>query len=247
MNIDLNADVAEGFAFDKGLMQIVSSANICTGIHAGSATDIIKTLEFAKLHHVRIGIHPSYDDRQNFGRTSQNLAQDKLRALLFYQMGAVKSLCQAMGLSVSYVKPHGALYNQASTDTKLAKTIAQAVYDFDSKLALMGLSGSKLIQAGQDIGLSTICEAFADRRYNPDGTLVARTQPNALIEHDDDAIAQVLRMVEHRQVMAVDGSVITLDVDSICLHGDGKHALQFAKKIKQALLEKSIKISYDKT
>ncbi|UNU73658.1 5-oxoprolinase subunit PxpA [Moraxella nasovis] len=242
MNIDLNADVGEGFGFDQDLMAIISSANICAGLHAGSVADMVKTLGFAKTHGVKIGIHPSYDDRQNFGRTPQNLPDEQVRALLFYQMGAVKSVCQMMGLSARYVKPHGALYNQASTDPKLAHTIAQAVYEFDPTLALMGLSGGELIQAGQNIGLDTICEVFADRRYNADGTLVARTQPNALIDNTDEAIAQVLRMVEYGQVVAVDGSVITLDVDSICLHGDGKHALVFAHKIKDTLLNKGVHI-----
>lgn len=242
--IDLNADVAEGFAFDEALMPIISSANICAGLHAGGVACMHQTLNYAKTHGVRIGIHPSYDDRANFGRTNHSLPAHEVRALLFYQMGAVKAVCQTLGITPSYVKPHGALYNQASIDLSLAQTIAQAVYDFDPTLSLMGLSGGQLIQAGQALGLGVICEAFADRRYNTDGTLVGRTQPNALIEQDDEAIAQVLRMVQKGQVMATDGTLIALQVDSICLHGDGEHALAFAQKIKHALLEHGIGIGY---
>lgn len=243
-SIDLNADVAEGFAFDEALMPLISSANICAGLHAGGAVCMHQTLTYAKKHGVRIGIHPSYDDRANFGRTNHSLPAHEVRALLFYQMGAVKAVCQTLGLAPSYVKPHGALYNQASTDPALANIIAQAVYDFDPHLALMGLSGGQLIQAGQAFNLNVICEAFADRRYNADGTLVNRTCPNALIEDDDEAIAQVLRMVQDGQVVTHTGAVIDLQVDSICLHGDGKHALAFAQKIKHALLEHGIGIGY---
>lgn len=241
--IDLNADVAEGFEFDEALMHIISSANICAGLHAGGAVCMAQTLAFARDKGVSIGIHPSYDDRDNFGRTNHNLSAHDVRSLLFYQLGATVAVCQNMGLTPCYVKPHGALYNQASTDPVLAKTIAQVVHDFDQNLALMGLSGSQLIHAGKQADLKVICEAFADRRYNADGTLVSRTLPNALIDDDNEAINQVVRMVQDGKVVAVDGSVINLQVDSICLHGDGKHALNFAQKIKQTLLEKGIGIA----
>lgn len=242
MNIDLNADVAEGFAFDKELIAIVSSANICAGLHAGGVADMVKTLSYAKENGVKIGIHPSYDDRENFGRTNHRLGYEDVRALLFYQMGAVCAVCNTMGLTPSYVKPHGALYNQAGTDPELAQAIAQAVHDFNPSFALMGLSGSELIRAGKKLGLTTISEAFADRHYNADGTLVSRTLPNALIHDENEAISQVIRMVEKGEVVAEDGTVVTLDVDSICLHGDGEHALAFAKKIKENLLARGITI-----
>lgn len=242
MKIDLNADVAEGFAFDASLMRIVSSANICAGLHAGGVADMIKTLAYARDNDVNIGIHPSYDDRENFGRTNHSLPDDEVRALMFYQMGAVTAVCRLFDLTPSYVKPHGALYNQASTDAALALTIAQAVYEFNPKLALMGLSGGELIRAGEAVGLSTISEVFADRRYNPDGTLVARSLDNALITDETEAVVQVLRMVKDKEVVAIDGSVISLAVDSICLHGDGEHALAFAKKIKEVLMENGIVI-----
>lgn len=242
-HIDLNADVAEGFEFDQPLMSIISSANICAGLHAGGVRQMIQTLAYAKAHNVSIGIHPSYDDRANFGRSNQDLPTSEIQALMAYQMGAVVSVCQTLGLKPSYVKPHGALYNQASTDATLAHAIAQAVYDFDPKLALMGLSGGKLVEAGKALGLKVICEAFADRRYNSDGTLVSRTLPNALIEDDNEAIAQVVRMVKDGQVLAVDDNVIDLQVDSICLHGDGKHALVFAQKIKASLQQQGIAIT----
>ncbi|MDO4426893.1 MAG: 5-oxoprolinase subunit PxpA [Moraxella sp.] len=242
MKIDLNADVAEGFAFDEPLMGIVSSANICAGLHAGGVADMMKTLAYARDNKVNIGIHPSYDDRENFGRTNHTLPAEEVRALMFYQMAAVTSVCRLFDLTPSYVKPHGALYNQASTDATLALTIAQAVYEFNPKLALMGLSGGELIRAGEAAGLRTISEVFADRRYNPDGTLVSRSLDYALITDEAQAVAQVLRMVKNKEVVAVDGSVISLAVDSICLHGDGEHALAFAKKIKEVLMENGIAI-----
>lgn len=233
--VDLNVDLAEGFAFDAELLAIVSSANVACGLHAGDAVVMQSALRLAKQHGVRVGAHPSFPDRANFGRTNMNLPPDELRAHLRYQLGAIKALCMAEGIDLSYVKPHGALYNQAAKDSKLAKLIAETVRDFDPKLAIMGQSA--LLAAGQEAGLVTISEVFADRRYHADGSLVARSHAAAVIENDDEAVTQVLQMVRTGTVPTLEGETIPVNAQSICLHGDNQHALAFARKIQSALVE----------
>ena len=242
LSIDLNADVAEGCGQDEALLGIVSSANICCGLHAGSPVEMLKTLQYAKQHGVRVGAHPSYDDRANFGRSNQQLADDEVKAVLLYQLGAIKALCQLVGVPLSYVKPHGALYNQAAKDPHLAGVVAQTIQDFDPTLSVMALSGGQLIKAAQHIGLRCESEVFADRHYEDNGALVARSQPNAVIENDDEAIAQVLSMVQHQTVTSVTGNTVAVSADSVCLHGDNEHAVNFAKHIKDTLQAKGISI-----
>lgn len=242
MFVDLNADLAEGCGVDEALLQRVTSANICCGIHAGGANHIRQALEWAKQNNVRVGAHPSFPDRENFGRSNMNLPNDELRAWLLYQLGAVQSLCHSVGVALTYVKPHGALYNQSAQDIDLANLIAQTIAEFDPKLKLMGLSGSLHIQAAKNHGLGAISEVFADRRYLPDGSLVPRSRPDATVSSDDEAVAQVLQMVQQGCVTAVDGSRVAVQADSICLHGDGIHALEFADKIRAALKNHQITI-----
>lgn len=240
--IDLNADLAEGCGMDEALLQRVSSANICCGIHAGGADEILRALHWAKENHVRVGAHPSFPDRENFGRSTMNLPHDVLRAWLVYQLGAVQAMCDLVGIELSYVKPHGALYNQSAKDVHLASVIAQTIKAFNPNLKLMGLSGSLHIQAAQQHGLQTISEVFADRRYLNDGSLVPRTRPDAQVANDEEAVAQVLQMILEGSVTAVDGSRVAVQADSVCLHGDGAHALAFADKIRQALQAKQIAV-----
>lgn len=235
MHVDLNADLAEGCGNDGSLMQRVSSANIACALHAGSAAEMQRALIWAKQYGVRVGAHPSYPDRANFGRTAMDLPEAELRAYLQYQLGALQALCDAAGVQTAYVKPHGALYNQAAADVALAETVADTVRRFNPELKLMALSGSLLLEAGREAGLNVISEVFADRRYLPDGKLVPRSRPDAQIESDEEAIAQVLQMVREGSVTAVDGSRAAVRADSICLHGDGAHALEFADKIRAAL------------
>ena len=236
MMVDLNADLAEGCGSDQALLQRVSSANIACALHAGSAADIQRALVWAKARNVRIGAHPGYPDRENFGRTAMNLPEAELRACLNYQLGALQALCDAEGLQMAYVKPHGALYNQAATDRALADIVADTVRRFNPELKLMALSGSRMIEAGRAAGLGVISEVFADRRYRPDGTLVPRSRADAQLETDEEAIAQVLQMVREGTVNTVDGGgKMPVQADSICLHGDGAHALAFADKISAAL------------
>ncbi len=171
-----------------------------------------------------------------------HLSVDFLRACLLYQLGAVNALCDAENVILAYVKPHGALYNQAAKDPALARLIAQTIKAFDPKLALMGLSGSLMLNIAQEEGLDIISEVFADRHYLADGSLVLRTRDDALVENDEEAISQVLQMVLEGTVPTVDGGSVAIQADSICLHGDGAHAIEFAEKIRVALKEKQIEI-----
>lgn len=241
-HVDLNVDLAEGCGNDERLLQLVSSANVACGLHAGDYNEMRKAIQWAKANNVRVGAHPSFPDRENFGRTNMQLADDELRACLLYQLGAVKALCEAENVILAYVKPHGALYNQAAKDPALARLIAQTIKAFDPKLALMGLSGSLMLNIAQEEGLDIISEVFADRHYLADGSLVPRTRDDALVENDEEAISQVLQMVLEGTVPTVDGGSVAIQADSICLHGDGTHAIEFAEKIRVALKEKQIEI-----
>lgn len=242
MQVDLNADLAEGCGNDEALLRLISSANIACAQHAGSSADMQCALVWAKHNGVRIGAHPGYPDRENFGRADMRLPETELRACLNYQLGALRAMCDAEGVTMAYVKPHGAMYNQAAKNRGMADIIADTVRRFDARLKLMALSGSLLLEAGRDAGLGVISEVFADRRYMPDGSLVPRSRPDAQVESDEEAIAQVLQMVQEGSVTAVDGSRVAVQADSICLHGDGAHALAFAEHIGRALREKGIAV-----
>ncbi|KGQ30607.1 LamB/YcsF family protein [Gallibacterium genomosp. 2] len=242
-HVDLNVDLAEGCSNDQHLLQLVTSANIACGLHAGDFNEMHKAIRWAKENNVRIGAHPSFPDRENFGRTNMQLPDEKLKACLLYQLGAVKALCDAEGVSLSYVKPHGALYNQAAKDESLATLIALTIKQFDPSLKLMGLSGSLMLKVAQQCGLEIISEVFADRHYLADGSLVPRSQANALVDNDDEAISQVLQMVLLGSVKTVDGKDVSIQADSICLHGDGEHAILFAEKIRKALTEHQIHLT----
>lgn len=231
IHIDLNADLAEGFPYDKALLGLISSANIACGLHAGNAAVMKSAVKIAKENGVRIGAHPGFPDRENFGRTVMNLPSEELAAYLRYQLGALQAICTAEGAAIAYVKPHGALYNMAAKDVDLARVIAKTVREFDPNLKLMGLAGSLMLQIAEEEGLSTISEVFADRHYLPDGSLVPRSRSDAMVESDDEAIAQVLQMVTRGTVTAVDGSEVPVKAESICLHGDNQHAVQFAERI----------------
>lgn len=241
--IDLNADVAEGCGQDDALMPIISSANICCGLHAGSPKEMLATLQLAKQHNVRVGAHPSFNDRENFGRSKQELPDDEVRATLRYQLGAMQALCDMVGVTLSYVKPHGALYNQAAVDSHLAQIISEEINAFNPKLTVMALSGGELIKAAQSLGLTTQSEVFADRRYEDNGSLVSRTLPNAVIESDDEAIEQVIQMITQGSVTSVSGKTVPVAADSVCLHGDNAHAIEFVKKIQARLQAEGIVIT----
>lgn len=241
--IDLNCDMGEGVGNDAALMDFVSSANIACGFHAGDAATMRSTVEIAIEKNVAIGAHPSYPDRQNFGRTAMHLPLSTVFEIVVEQIEALRHICSAAGGRLYHVKPHGALYNQAANDLELARTIAEAVKTVDPGLILFGLSGSLSIDAGKKAGLKTAAEVFADRSYGRDGKLTPRTEPNALITDETAAVGQVLQMVNEQTVTALDGSVILIAAETICIHGDGEYALGFAAAAHRELTKHGITIS----
>jgi len=184
---------------------------------------------------VAIGAHVSLPDLQGFGRREMAVTPNEAYAMTLYQIGALQAFAQAAGTRLRHVKPHGALYNMAARDAKLAEAIARAVRDFDPSLRLFGLANSALIDAGIAAGIPVAAEAFADRRYRPDGSLQPRREPDAVIQESDEAIAQAMAMAREGQVRAVDGSIVTLQADTLCVHGDGAHAVAFARQLRAAL------------
>ena len=242
MQIDLNADLGEGCDNDEALLGLVSSANIACGWHAGDAATMRRCARWAIDNGVAIGAHPSFPDRENFGRSEMHLPVNEIIAGMLYQIGALSAIVQAEGGRLAHVKPHGALYNQAVGDPVLADALCEAVKRFDPGLRFFGLAGSGMIEAARRAGLQPVQEVFADRAYNSDGSLVSRKLPGALIENDAEAIAQALSLVRDHRVTAIDGSTVRVDAQSVCLHGDGAHALQFAQRIRERLLREGVAI-----
>jgi len=243
VKIDLNADLGEGGSADAELMTLVSSVNIACGFHAGDAQTMLTSVRNAIKNGVAIGAHPSFPDRENFGRTAMDLPPETVYAQVLYQIGALEAIVRAENGVLCHVKPHGMLYNQAAKDPALADAIARAVRDCNPALILVGLAGSELIRAGERQGLITRQEVFADRGYQPDGSLVPRTQPGALITDEERALAQTLEMVRSGHVTATDGTSATVKAETVCLHGDGEHALQFARRLRAAFAEQGICVS----
>ena len=242
MIVDLNADLGEGCANDEALLQRVSSANIACGFHAGDALTMQQSVRLAMKYGVAIGAHPSFPDRENFGRSAMQLPPDTVYAQVVYQLGALAAITRAEGGKMIHVKPHGMLYNQAATDAVLADAIARAVFDVDPTLRLVGLAGSELIRAGERTGLQTRQEVFADRRYQSNGALVPRSQPDAMIDSDQQALEQTLTMVQQQKVLSREGVWVPVKADTVCLHGDGEHALTFAMRLREAFDEQGIEI-----
>ncbi|GJK83851.1 UPF0271 protein ybgL [Citrobacter sp. MGH 55] len=242
MNIDLNADLGEGCASDGELLTLVSSASIACGFHAGDAQTMLTSVREALKNGVAIGAHPSFPDRENFGRTAMTLPVETVYAQTLYQIGALAAMARAEGGVMRHVKPHGMLYNQAAKDPQLADAIAKAVYACDPALILVGLAGSELVRAGERYGLVTRQEVFADRGYQADGSLVPRTQPGALIEDEDQSLAQTLGMVETGRVKSITGEWTSVVAQTVCIHGDGEHALAFARRLRSAFEARGITI-----
>lgn len=246
-SIDLNCDMGESFGAwqmgnDAALMDFVSSANIACGFHAGDATVIRKTIETALEKGVAVGAHPSFPDLQGFGRRAMSLSLGEIYDIVLYQIAAVKGICEAIGGKLNHVKPHGALYNQAAKDANLAEAIVKAVKAIDENLIFYGLSGSFLISEAEKLDLKTASEVFADRTYQTDGSLTPRTEPNALITDTESSVRQVLQMVSEQKVAAVSGEEIPIRAETVCIHGDGAHALEFAREIKRRLVENGVEI-----
>lgn len=243
MKIDLNADLGEGSSSDRELLMLVSSANIACGFHAGDAQTMLQSVRWANASGVAIGAHPGFPDRENFGRTAMQLPPETVYAQMIYQIGALKSMTESEGARLFHVKPHGMLYNQAAADPQLADAIVRAVRAVDAQLILVGLAGSELIAAGARYGLRTREEVFADRGYLASGALVPRSQPGALIEDAGQALAQTLAMVKQQQVQSVSGEWVAVNAETVCLHGDGAHALQFARTLRAAFAAEQIAVS----
>lgn len=228
---------------DAELMDYVSSINIACGFHAGDPTVIAETIKTALKKGVSVGAHPSYPDLQGFGRREMALSPEEVFDIVLYQIAAVKGICEAYGIKLHHVKPHGALYNRAAKDPALAKAIVKAVKTLDKNLVFYGLAGSHLISEAEKIGLKTASEVFADRTYQPDGTLTPRTEPGALIENAERAVAQVLEMVKDQTVTAVGGEKIPIKADTVCIHGDTPQAPEFARTIRERLIKNGIEVS----
>lgn len=246
-SIDLNADVGESFGpwpmgADDALVPLVSSVNIACGAHAGDPATILRTAALAARLGVAIGAHPGYPDLAGFGRRDLDMTAADLRASLVVQIGAVQAAARLAGTAVRHVKPHGALYNRTARDPGIATTIAEAIRDLDPALVLVGLAGSASIAAGRTAGLAVSEEAFADRRYEADGSLRSRLRPGALLD-PADAAAQALGIVRDGSVVAGDGSRLTVRADTICIHGDSPDAVAIARAVVAALGDAGFRIA----
>ena len=243
MRIDLNADLGEGCGNDEALLKLVSSASIACGWHAGDAMTMRRCVRWALDNDVAIGAHPSFPDRENFGRSEMQLPPEEVIAGVLYQVGALAAIVKAEGGTLAHVKAHGALYNQAVKEPALAEALCEAVRRFDPGLRFFGLAGSGMIGAAERAGLKTVEEVFADRGYMPDGSLVPRSRPGALIEDEERSLAQTLSLVRDHRVTAIDGTVVKVNAQSVCLHGDGAHALAFARRIRERLESEGITVA----
>jgi len=234
MLIDVNCDMGEGMDTDEAIFPYISSANISCGYHAGDADTMRRTVELALRNHVAVGAHPSYPDRANFGRVDmlgKGVEPEEICGLIVDQLIRLQAICDEFGARLHHVKPHGALYNRAAKDEIVSTLICRAIREFDDSLKLYGLSGSVMRTAASAHGLVFVNEVFADRTYQPDGSLTPRTQPDALIEDPARCKAQVEKMVKEGRVAVAGGGEIDIVAETICLHGDGSHAVEFAKMI----------------
>ena len=236
--IDINCDMGEGTGNDALLMPYISSASIACGFHAGDVDTMYEAIGLAIKHKVSVGAHVSYLDKNNFGRTEMNLPAEEIYELVEQQLIILKEITDLFDIKLTHVKPHGALYNQSAKDNVVAKTIARAVKDFDQQLILFGLSGSHSIHEAGLLGLETASETFADRNYQDDGSLTPRSHPDALIENKDKAVNQVLQIINEGTVTTVSGKAIPIIAQTICIHGDGTHAVEFARAIHEAIQKK---------
>lgn len=235
LQCDLNCDMGEGIGNDEAIMPFISSANIACGFHAGDDFTMNKTILLAKKYGVAVGAHPSFFDRENFGRTEIKLPVKEIYDLVQKQIKILRSIAAADDVVLQHVKPHGALYNMSAKDVTIAHAIALAVKDYDNNLVLFGLSESHSVKEARRLGLKTKSEVFADRTYQDDGSLTPRSRPNALILDTGKAVEQALQIVNKKTVTAVSGKTIPVVAETICIHGDSEHAVEFAKAISEAL------------
>lgn len=240
MRIDLNADVGESFGayaigHDAVLMASITSANVAAGFHAGDPSVLRQTIRLAKGHGVAVGAHPGFPDLAGFGRRELNVTPQEAEDLVLYQVAAVAGVAASEGMRLQHVKPHGALFSMAMSNAELAAAIVRAVAAFDPSLILFGLPGSELLAAGRAAGLRVAAEVFADRAYEPDGSPVSRRKPGALIADADAVVSRAVRMVRDKNVLALDGTIVSLVAETICVHGDTPGADELAAGIRAGL------------
>lgn len=247
MNIDINSDLGESFGAwkmgdDSAMLDIVSSANVACGFHAGDPAGILKTLKAAAERGVSIGAHVGYRDLAGFGRRNMDPTSEELIGDVIYQIGALQGLAKVAGTRVTYVKPHGALYNTIAIDKRQAKDVIDAILAIDPSLVLMALAGSQLVEQARAAGLTVVAEAFADRAYTPEGNLVSRREKGSVL-HDPDLIAErMVRMVKEGVIEAIDGTLTKVDAQSICVHGDSEGAVAMAKRLREKFEQSGLTI-----
>lgn len=245
--IDLNSDLGESFGvykigMDHKIIPYITSANIACGFHASEPVVMDETVKMAAENKIAIGAHPGYADLVGFGRRNMNVAPKEVKAMIQYQIGALQAFCSVYHVTMQHVKPHGALYNMACKDADLARAICEGIYEVNPKLILLALSGSKMIQEAEKIGLKAASEVFADRAYEDDGTLVSRTKQGAMITDLDQAIQQVISMIKEGKVKTINGSYIDIKADSVCVHGDGAKAIEFVSRLREVFDKESIEV-----
>src|SRR5438270_12971544 len=240
MRIDINSDMGESFGAytigrDPGLMKSITSANVAATLHDGDQVEVRRTIRLAKAQGVAVGAHPGFPDLVGFGRRELNVTPGEAEDFVLYQIAAVAGVAAAEGVPMQHVKPHGALFNMAVRSRELSAAIARAVAAFDKTLILFGLPGSEILEAGRAAGLRVAAEVFADRAYEPDGSLASRRKPGPIIHDPDAVVARAVRMVKDRTVVAIDGSVVALEADTICVHGDTPGSDDLAARIRSGL------------
>ena len=243
LSIDLNCDMGEGFNSDAWIMPFISSANIACGGHAGDDESMRKTILLAKEYGVQIGAHPSYPDKKHFGRKKMDCSVEDIHQMMHEQLTQFLHIATELNAHVTHVKPHGALYNASADDMQIAITIAESIKQIREDLILFGLPNSCSSLAADQVGIRFCNEVFADRTYTNDGRLTPRSSANALIKNTEDALNQVLHMIKNNTVISTTGHPIHIHADTVCIHGDGAHAVAFAKAIYRGLKENEIKIS----
>lgn len=240
--IDINCDLGEGCKNDGELMQYISSANIACGYHAGNEETIKKTIDLCLINKVAIGAHPGFKDKENFGRINRQLSDCELYDLVAEQIILMQDHCKRAGSSLHHIKPHGALYNMAAANETMSYIIASVIKELDASLIVYGLSNSHLITEAKKLGLTTASEVFADRTYTSEGLLISRSLSYSIITDEEKAIQQALQMIEYKTVTAYDKTIVAVEADTICLHGDNNKAVDFAKVIRRSFINKKINV-----
>ena len=245
--VDINCDLGEGMGHDEDIMPFITSANIACGAHAGDEKTMRETLRLCKKYHVAAGAHPGYEDKENFGRVAQTLSNRSLSLLVTKQLIELERIAQEESVNLHHVKPHGALYNSSAVNKEIASAIAYAVFEFNNRLRVYGLAGSEFLLASDSIGLRSVAEIFADRRYAKNGLLLPRDSENALIDNQDDLLSQVHSLLMDCTTKTPDGVTVKLPLlpgqpVTICLHGDGPNAVEFARALHSHLSAQKVLI-----